>query len=483
MMKLRVLISLAALLVLGACDNTPTQATLTTDLAGYLERSYAPGLFEVSHAERLDHRVLPDFRRERRVITYRADLRLRRAYDFGTWEQANAGGLVLILGAAPAALSGIKNDGNHLGDALHVTGRLIYERRDGMWQVTAGAADLPVIGAAPDRLALLKSWRDLTALTVRALFDPDAPRDDLVAAAKAAKAMAVRARGGIAIASGAQGSDAWSVVRTITGNDESALNIVTEDSLENLQLLRRGVISAAILRADEVQLATSGQGPFERAGTFPELRALASLYPEKLHVAVNGKSAIASVAELYGKRVAIAGSGPAALTEATDVLRAHRVEISALKSPPQEMALAEALGALARDELDGVIFAAAAPSPALKILGGASGLRLLPLDGDAVALLTTGTSNYITATLPAQTYPGQDRNITTVALAVLLVARADLAPTEAQSVLRHTFAPADALKQGSPLSTQVRLETSQRGLTIPLHGAAETFYTPPSVPK
>lgn len=482
-MKMRVLLSLVVLFSLTACDNAPTHGTLASDLAAYLDRSYAPGLFEVSHAERLDHRVIPDFRRERRVITYRADLRLRRAYDFGTWEQANAGGLVLMLGAAPTAVSGVKNDGNGVGDALRVTGRLVYEQRDGTWQIAAGATDMPFVNGAPDRLALLKSWRDVTVLTFQALFDPAAPRSNIVDAANLAKAQAARAAGGIALAGGKEGSDAWAVLGAVVSDDAKSFNIATQGASENLQLLRRGMISAAVLRADDAQLAAAGQGPFEHDGTFPELRALASLYPEKIHVAVGGKSPLASVAELYGKRVAVADTGPAALTEATDILRAHRVELSALKSPPHVMTLADALAALGRDEQDAVIFTAAVPSPVLKIFGGTNGVRLLPLEGDAVALLTTGTSNYITATIPVQTYPGQDRNVTTVALAVMLVARSDLPPEEVHAVLERTFLPGNVLKQGSPLKALVRPETSQRGLTLPLHSAAEGFYASGLPPK
>src|SRR5205085_2091559 len=99
-----------------------------------------------------------------------------------------------------------------------------------------------------------------------------------------------------------------------------------------------GRLSVATLRAlaytEQAALASAGTGPFESAGTFPELRAVGSLFPQQVHVIVMAPSSLASVADLFGKRVAVAATGPAAMTQAAEVLRAHRVVVTALAALP-----------------------------------------------------------------------------------------------------------------------------------------------------
>ena len=190
-----------------------------------------------------------------------------------------------------------------------------------------------------------------------------------------------------------------------------------------------------------------------------------------------GTSPIASVADLFGKRVTIVRSGTAAALEAGDILRAHRVSLAALAATPNELPIDAALAALKRGERDAVILTAPAPSPALRDFAVANPVRFLPLDADAVALLTTGTSNYVAVTVPAQTYPGQGRPIVTVGVAALLVSSAQIAPREAEALLQRVFTELDFMQAGSPFSAMMKVASSHRGVTLPLHEGAEAFYS------
>jgi TRAP transporter TAXI family solute receptor len=237
------------------------------------------------------------------------------------------------------------------------------------------------------------------------------------------------------------------------------------------------------MRADEAALAAAGEGPFERDGTFPDLRALASLFPEQIHVLVMATSPVASVADLYGKRVAIVSGEPVALREAGDVLRAHRVPLSALAKPAAELPMDEALDALARGEQDAVILTAAVPSPALRNFVVASAIRFLPLDADAVALMTTGNSNYVAVTIPAQSYPGQGKPIATVGVTAMLVSTERVPAAETEGLLRQVFADVDFMRLGHPMGAMIKPSTARKGLTLPLHTGAEAFYGVPNPSK
>ena len=489
---LHLLLITCTILVLSACGRAPDDAALKTDLAAYVDGIYAPGLIDVVQAKRLDHRLfqwrLPDFARDRREVAFAADLKLTRDYDFGAWEQPNAAALMLLLGAKPEGLAGLKSGGNKAGDVIHAAGTVIYTPSDRGWRLAAAAPSARTETHMQSRQAALLAWRKVTAATLRSFFvtPPDEEISDVL---KLGAARLGRRDGHLVVASGPRGQDYWSVTDAITHDgaaeqpSAALLNIDVRDSREALTLLRDGVATAALMRGDEAALAAQGQGIFTRDGTFPDLRALAALFPEPIHVIVKASSQIASVAELDGRRVAVVASGVAARSEAEDILRAHRVTSAIAAGALAEVPLATALDALARGERDAVILTAAAPAAALRDFASATPLRFLALDADAVALLTTGNSNYIAVTVPSAAYPGQERPLATVAVAALLVSTASVSSADAEAVLRRTFAGTDYMRLGSPLGALLKPATARRGITLALHPAAEAFFAGPFVPK
>lgn len=482
----RILLACTFASLLTACDRGPTADAIKGDLAAYIDSNTVPGLLEVADAQRLDHRTLPDMRSAPREIDYAATLRLKRDYDFGAWEQANAAALTLLLGAKPETVGGLEAAGNRAGDTLAVRGTLVYGKSDEHWRLLSSAPPPPAPPRpADDRLSLLTSWTQLTGATMRALFASPGPLPgELALSRKQLEARVARKNGRAAIASGASGSDPWKV---IDGTSHAAapssvlVNVATAGARENLQLLRSGAVSAIILRGDEAALAALGQGPFEEDGSFPAMRAVASLYPEQVHVVVKGTSSIASVADLFGKRVVVAASGPTARRQADDILRAHRVVLAGDALVEQE--LPAALAALQKGERDALVLTASAPSADLRRYAVTDPLRFLALDADAVALLTTGTSNYVAVTLPGQVYPGQSRSVASVGVAAQLISATTVSGAEVDYLLGKVFGARDAMAGGSPLGVMVRRSTSQRWLTLPLHSGAEAFYGLFDAPK
>jgi len=477
---------------LAGCDRAPTDEKLAADLSAYVEAGYAPGLLEVVHATRTDHGALTALERQRRVIPFAADLRLARNHDFGTWDQASARALSYRLGAVPESLSGLKTGGNKAGDIIHLNGAVVYRRTNDEWRLEAGIPPRPETTSLPSAgvLAYLRQFGRLTRTAFDSIGSParSIAREDLALAAARISAHKARLAGGMAIASGPEGGSYWRIAEAVvnTGPSQSQIpmvNLATSGSRASLHLLRDATVTAALMRSDEAGFAATGTGPFEQDGTFPALRALASLFPEQIHVVAMVGSSIASVADLYGKRVAVSAGSSASLATAGDVLRAHRVPMAALAAAPIELPTERALEALIKGEVDAVIITSPAPTPALHDFAVAHPVRLLPLDGDAIAFMTTGTSSYAAITMPAQTYPRQDRPIATVGLTVLLVTTSAVPAAETEALLKTVFGGVDFLGQGSALGTMIGLNTAQRGVTLALHPGAEAFFGIPAAQK
>ncbi len=89
----------------------------------------------------------------------------------------------------------------------------------------------------------------------------------------------------------------------------------TLGSVANVHAVQSGMLESAMVQADIASFAYHGTGPFAREKPFKELRAIANLYPEAVHVVVRRDSPIKSMSDLAGRRVSLdlTGSGTRAV--------------------------------------------------------------------------------------------------------------------------------------------------------------------------
>ncbi len=474
------LIAVAGLAALSGCDQGPTQQILASDITKRLDESYTPGLFDVTDVATAEPAPASRLDITRKIIPFTITLKLKRDHDFGAWDQANANTLLQILGGRPEAISGLKSGGNKTGDVIRITGVAAYHKDQAGWILESN--EHPPIQAAPEvpsRASVMRRLGQLILTTARVMVIPSrAP--DVEGELTAATARLARLDSGFAVASGPVGSDDWLLTEAARiekrGSTTPVINIATRGTMESLSLLRDGKITAAIVQNDEAAMAASGEGPFAHTGTLPDLRVVASLFPKPVHVVVMAASTVASVSELYGKKIAVADTGPAAVSEAADILKAHRVGAASMSAAPEELAIAKALMAVEKGELDALVITAAAPAPDVKEFARGHSIRFLPLDGDAIALMTAGNSNYIAMTIPAQTYPSQTKPIATIAVTAQLVSMQVVPASEVSALLQIMFKEVDYLGRGAALGSLVSARSARSALTLPLHPGAEAFF-------
>jgi len=468
-----------ALLALTGCDSGPTADDLKRDLAAQLENELAPGLLSLDKISPIEEATFASFDSDRRRLRFTADVKLKRDHDFGAWDQLNVQALLQVLGARPEDASGIKRGGNRAGDVFHVSGASIYVREKTQWKFAGGDLQLNPPSSPVTRSDVMKAFWRLTKATARALTytsQTAAVRDELIATA----ARFGRFEALLTVASGPRGSVTWDIAeaahKSRAGTGADVINLATRDAFESLRLLQKGNATAAIIRNDDATLASTGTGPFENVGSFPALRTLGSLFAEPLQIFVMAPSPIASVLDLGGKRVAVAATGAAAMTEAIDVLRAHRVAITSLAAPPESVALEAALDSLEKGEIDVVIATAAAAAPELRAFASEHSIRFLPLDSDAIALLTAGSSSYVPMTIAARMYAQQTRPIATVAVTTELVTMAGVSNAEIDALMKLVFNEVDYIRFGSAPGAMIDTRWAMNGVTLPLHPAAEAFF-------
>ena len=207
------------------------------------------------------------------------------------------------------------------------------------------------------------------------------------------------------------------LTKTVPGMQVTAE--VTGGSVDNITLIRTGKAELGFSMVDAAWDAYRGQGKFKEK---VELRTLAVFYPQKNHVVTLEGNGIEKMADLRGKRVSVGSPGSGSEIIALRVLEAYGINADK-DIIKQRLGVSEAVNALKDRKIDAFIHNAAIPIPAVTDLGATPNVRIKLIDhADIVGALNKKYGPlYSAGTLPAKTYPGQERGATTVDVwAVLL---------------------------------------------------------------
>lgn len=246
-------------------------------------------------------------------------------------------------------------------------------------------------------------------------------------------------------------------------------------SVANVRDLAEGVLEAGLAQADVAYAAYSGIGIFTDEGPNPDLRAIANLYPESIHLVASADSDIYTVEDLAGKRVSLAEPGSGSMLGARHVLNAYGLQDDQF----QAFYLKPKLAAVAMREqrLDAFFVIVGHPAAAIVDLAVQHPIRLIPIDGLQAQTLQKKESYCFPAIIPADTYQGVLQTRTLAVGAQLLVS----AQLDEKLVYRVTRVLWNArthkvLTEGHPTGQEIRLKRALKGVAIPLHPGAERFY-------
>ena len=264
----------------------------------------------------------------------------------------------------------------------------------------------------------------------------------------------------------------------------------TQGSIENALLVGSGQVEAAFIAADIARWAYSGRSPqvrscrgapesgtalLAKSGAINNLRAIAALFPEGVHLVARADAKIKTLADLKGKRVAMGEPSSGTLAEARLVLEAAGLSECRLK--PQYLRLSEAAAQLERGTLDAFFVTGGDPVPAISDVASMIPVRLVPVIGTARTKLERqfGLS---AMTIPGATYPGIDADIQTVGTTALFVVSADAPDELVYEITKALWQDATRriLDNGHPAGRRIRFENALKGITIPLHPGALRYY-------
>lgn len=484
----RSLLVLLLALTCVACSRGPDEAELARDVQVRLDALFGRPVLVLRDLNRqgsAPYAAADDGTRQA-IVYFNGTLEFAEPYDPSDWQGLSPQLIASALGATDQGVVGLGAGPMAPGSKLRAYGSVIYRRDGDDWRAALPAASRPSAGSEPSA-PTERSRADELIQRLAKVVDTSpglngAQRQQIVTEEldRALQNIQLRLDSGatrVVVATGPPGGEYARFVSSVTArlDQKQAIELAyTEGSVANAFLVDRGKARFALVQSDVAAAAVTGAGLFGAVGPLRQLRAVASLFPEPVHVVVRRDAGIETVAELAGRRVSLGVPGSGTRHTALAVLRAHGLEDGAYEDvTPADPG--DALSQLTTGTLDAVIMVATAPWDQLVQAGGTGALRVLPLDATAIESVASEVHGLVPLQIPARTYPGQAEPVPTVAATALLVANSSAPDAAVAAVLETLFGAGSSAGRGV---TAARLSRTRAlvGITIPLHDGAVRYF-------
>ena len=250
----------------------------------------------------------------------------------------------------------------------------------------------------------------------------------------------------------------------------------SKGSVENVEEIQSGEIESGFAQSDVAHGAFTGTGVFAGRPPMEGLRALASLYLESVHLVAAPRSGIESVADLRGRRVSLDVEGSGTLVDARLILEAFGLGKDDIKAV--HASSGKSIDMMTAGELDALFLVAGYPAAAVSELVRNLGAHLVPIAGPEAEALREKHRFLTPDVIPGGTYEGIGTATPTLGVAALWVVAAKLDEELVFEITRALWHPAtlELLREGHPKGDAIDPANALRGVAIPVHPGAASYY-------
>ena len=259
----------------------------------------------------------------------------------------------------------------------------------------------------------------------------------------------------------------------------SAIN--SAGSGENVKLLRDNEVQFAILQGLFGYYAWNGKGPIENDGPQKDLRSVTMLWQNVEHFTILAEKAktgtIADIENLKGERMALGAKNSGTIGSNKFLLGNLGIDADTAF----EMVYGgygPSADALQNGQIAGLGIPGGAPTGAITRVMAAMGdkIKILDFTDEQLKKADGGFDLYTRYVIKAGTYPGQEKDINTIAQPNFLAVRADIDEEAVYMITKTIYENLPFLNAIHKATKVMALEKALAGLPMPLHpGAAKYF--------
>ncbi len=251
-----------------------------------------------------------------------------------------------------------------------------------------------------------------------------------------------------------------------------AIAVSTNASVANVNAIHAGQLDAGLAGAQSVTQGYEGTGKF--AGNKKDnIRIIANLYPEDMHLVLPKGVKLDSLKDLNGKRVGVAAAGSGTQVSVRMILKFYGIE-----AKEQELGLSQSTQRLADGQLDAFFYAGGTPFASLIQLGSTKGFELYKFSEVERKEINKIIPYYVESNIPAGTYENITTDTPTIAVNGQLITSKGQPDDLIYAITKALWSKKTRglLDKGHAKGKAIRLETALKGVLIPIHPGAERFY-------
>lgn len=253
----------------------------------------------------------------------------------------------------------------------------------------------------------------------------------------------------------------------------------TKASVENLILLQQGRGELAFALGDSLKAAWEGEEEAGFRSKLDRLRTLGAIYPNYIQIVATADSGIRTLADLKGKILSVGAPRSGTELNSRAILAAAGMTYKNI-GKVEYLPFAESVELMKNRQLDATLQSAGLGVASLKDLSTSTEITVVSVPRAVVDKIGPP---FVPATIPANTYTGQDKDVPTAAVVNYLVTSSAVSDDLAYQMTKLIFESLPDLVNAHAAGREIRLETAAAGSPVPLHPGAIRYYREKGVMK
>ena len=247
----------------------------------------------------------------------------------------------------------------------------------------------------------------------------------------------------------------------------------TGASVENVGSLGSGDADFALIQNDIAFFAANGTGleAFE-GDPIENLRGVATLYPETIHIITRPEAEINSIADMEGAAVNTGDLGSGTQVNALQILESV-AGLTPDDFDEQNTDFTQAADQIRDGDVDAAFVVGGWPVGAVEELATTADIDLLNMSDDERQAARDDAEWFADDTIPADTYAGIGDDVDTVSVQAMIATREEYSADIVEDVTTAIF---DNLDRLSIKADFISVETAQDGMPIDLHEGASRYF-------
>ncbi|GAB3678079.1 TAXI family TRAP transporter solute-binding subunit [Halopiger thermotolerans] len=246
----------------------------------------------------------------------------------------------------------------------------------------------------------------------------------------------------------------------------------TGASVENVGALGREETEFALIQNDIAYFAYNGTGLEEFEGNALEnIRGVATLYPETIHVITQADSGVESLSDLEGATVNTGDLGSGTQVNALQILESAGLSEGDFEE--QNSDFATAADQIRDGDVDAAFVVGGWPVGSIEELATTSDISLVEISGDVRETIMGDAEWFAEDTVPAGTYDGIDEDVETVSVQAMIATHEAVDEEIVEEVTTAIFDNTDQITQKAEF---ISADSAQDGMPIDLHPGAAAYF-------